>query len=60
VPPVLFPTETYAGGLHRVSLWGIAAMVLSMLLGIRLFEAMDLSGNLDEDELHDRKHRRQR
>lgn len=60
VPPVLFPTNTYAGGMHRVSLWGIAAIVLSMLLGIRLFVAMNRSGNLDEDELRERKRRRQR
>lgn len=60
VPPVLFPTDAYGGGLHRVSLWGIAAMVLSMLLGIRLFEAMNLSGNFDEDEIHDRKRRPRR
>lgn len=60
VPPVLFAKDTYLGGLHRVSLWGVAAMVLSMLLGIRLFDAMNHSGNLDEDELRDRKRRRQR
>jgi ubiquinone biosynthesis protein len=60
VPPVLFPTNTYVGGMHKVSLWGIAAMVLSMLLGIRLFVAMNRSGNLDEDELRERKRRRQR
>ncbi|HEV7281418.1 MAG TPA: AarF/ABC1/UbiB kinase family protein [Pirellulaceae bacterium] len=60
VPPVLFPTNTYAGGMHRVSLWGVAAMVLSMLLGIRLFVAMNRSGNLDEDELRERKRRRPR
>ena len=60
VPPVLFPTDTYLGGMHRVSLWGIAAIVLSMLLGIRLFDAMDRSGNLDEDELRKRKRRRLR
>jgi ubiquinone biosynthesis protein len=48
VPPVL----------SGISLWGVAAILLSMLLGLRLYIAMNRSGNLDEDEFHERKRRR--
>ena len=49
VPPVLFPVETYLGGLHRVSLLGLAGLTASVIMGLRLILAILRSGNLDKD-----------
>ncbi len=46
VTPLLFPTTTFLG-MHRVSVLGLTGMIASVLLGLRLFWAINKSGHLD-------------
>ncbi len=46
VTPLLFPTNSYLG-LHRLSILGLAGVATSVVLGLRLFWAINKSGHLD-------------
>lgn len=46
VPPVLFPENTFLG-LHRISILGLSGLIASVMLGLRLFWAINKSGHLD-------------
>jgi len=48
VPPLLFPDNTYFGGMHRISMLGLTGVSLSLLIGLRLLWAIRKSGNLDQ------------
>jgi ubiquinone biosynthesis protein len=50
VPPVLFPEGTYIGGLHKVSLFGLAGCTVSIMVGLRLLLAIAKSGRLDRQD----------
>jgi ubiquinone biosynthesis protein len=49
VPPLLFPEGTFLG-LHRLSILGLSGLVVSVMLGLRLFWAINKSGHLDRRE----------
>jgi len=46
VPPLLFPREPFLG-LSQLSVLGLSGCVLSVLLGLRLIQAIGKSGHLD-------------
>ena len=48
VPPLLFPNKAY-WGISEVSLIGLAGLVASLLIGVRVVLAIRRSGNLDKD-----------
>ena len=50
VPPVLFPEGTYFGGLHKISLMGMAGCIVSIMVGLRLLLAIAKSGRLDRQD----------
>jgi len=50
VPPFVFPDETYFGGMHQLSVLGLAGCIMSILIGLRLFLAIRKSGNLDRKD----------
>lgn len=50
VPPVLFPTNEYFAGLHKISILGLMGCITSLLVGLRLMWAIAKSGNLDQKE----------
>lgn len=47
VPPLLFPQLLAQFGLDEMSIIGLAGIIFSLLLGIRLFRAIGKSGHLD-------------
>ncbi|MAR11482.1 MAG: ABC transporter [Blastopirellula sp.] len=47
VPPLLFPQFLARFGMDELSIVGLAGIVFSLLLGIRLFRAIGKSGHLD-------------
>jgi ubiquinone biosynthesis protein len=47
VPPLLFRSEIWYLGLHRISLLGVAGMLVSLVLGLRVIRAIRHSGKLD-------------
>jgi len=49
VPPLLFPEHSY-WGFHRLSLLGLAACGVSLVLGLRVLRAIYKSGHLDRHE----------
>jgi ubiquinone biosynthesis protein len=50
VPPFVFPEKTYFGGMHQLSVLGLAGCIMSILIGLRLFLAIRKSGNLDRKD----------
>jgi ubiquinone biosynthesis protein len=46
VPPLLFPENAFLG-LYRLSILGLSGVIASVLLGLRLFWAINKSGHLD-------------
>jgi len=50
VPPFIFPENTYFGGMHQLSILGLAGCFMSMLIGLRLFLAIRKSGHLDKKD----------
>jgi ubiquinone biosynthesis protein len=50
VPPLLFPHEKteYLWGIKQISILGLAGCMLSLLLGLRLIQAIGKSGHLDQ------------
>ena len=49
VPPVLFPENSFLG-FHRISILGLSGLIVSVMLGLRLFWAINKSGHLDRRE----------
>jgi ubiquinone biosynthesis protein len=49
VPPLLFPDNNYFG-FYRISILGLLAGTLSILLGLRLLRAIGKSGHLDSKD----------
>ncbi len=49
VPPLLFPERSY-WGFHRLSLLGLTACGISLILGLRVLRAIYKSGHLDRHE----------
>jgi ubiquinone biosynthesis protein len=47
VPPLLFRTDEWYFGLHRISLFGMTGCIVSFLLGWRVIRAIRHSGKLD-------------
>jgi ubiquinone biosynthesis protein len=50
VPPLLFPTNEYFAGLHRISILGLLGCLTALLVGLRLMWAIAKSGHLDRKE----------
>jgi ubiquinone biosynthesis protein len=50
VPPLLFPTNEYFAGLHKISILGLLGCFTSLLVGLRLMWAIAKSGHLDQKE----------
>ena len=48
--PFVFPEKTYFGGMHQLSVLGLAGCMMSILIGLRLFLAIRKSGNLDRKD----------
>ena len=49
VPPLLFP-ENHYWALHRLSILGLGACLISVVLGLRVLRAIYKSGHLDRHE----------
>ncbi len=49
VPPLLFPQNSFLG-LYRLSILGLSGLIASVMLGLRLFWAINKSGHLDRRE----------
>lgn len=48
VPPLLFAKTEWWFGLHKVSLLGLTGCIVSLLVGLRLLQAIGKSGHLDQ------------
>ena len=48
VPPLLFPKEEWFLGVQDISMLGLAGVILSFALGLRLLWAIRKSGNLEQ------------
>ncbi len=48
VPPLLFPHSQTWWGIEKVSILGLVGCLFSLLLGLRLFQAIGKSGHLDQ------------
>ena len=48
VPPLLFPHNEFYWGIKRISILGLGGCLLSLLLGLRLIQAIGKSGHLDQ------------